>query len=204
MRTAQLYPNLNKGSPIASNKNAPSLVYFYGLNLINWVNCESNMKEIKKALLDMTDIIARISLFDTLSSGEKKILAQNNTLIVTFNANENLLTVGASDTSFFVILSGKVNIIKNDIIINVVDPGSFVGEVGFICGEPRTATVTAITPVIAMHVNQQNFASLPMTVREKIKDGIISGLVNRVNCQNERLLQFMTQNNSSVKNIKIL
>jgi len=162
------------------------------------------MKEIKKALLDMTDIIARISLFDTLNSGEKKILAQNNTLIVTFNANEDLLTVGASDTSFFVILSGKVNIIKDNIILNIVDPGSFVGEVGFICDEPRTATVTAITPVIAMHVNQQNFASLPITVREKIKDGIISGLVNRVNCQNERLLQFMVQNNSSTNNIKIL
>lgn len=68
-------------------------------------------------------------------------------------------------------------------------PSHFVGEVGFICNEPRSATVVAETDMVLMKIDSDSFQRLPDRVRSAIKDKIISGLTQRVAQLNERLIE---------------
>ena len=78
---------------------------------------------------------------------------------------------------------------QHDRKIAKVKGGQFVGEVGFICGDPRTATVIADTDLVTFCINRSRFMYLPATLREKIKDRLINGLVDRVESMNEHIAQ---------------
>ena len=68
-------------------------------------------------------------------------------------------------------------------------PSQFVGEVGFICNEPRSATVIAETDMLLMKIDNDSFQQLPDRVRSAIKDKIIFGLTQRAGQLSERLIE---------------
>ncbi len=76
-----------------------------------------------------------------------------NSSLVHFEKGETLFRQGDLSKELYLIHSGKVQvrIEKNgkEIPIVTLEKDSFVGEMSFISGIPRTATVTALTPVVA-------------------------------------------------------
>ena len=47
------------------------------------------------------------------------------------------------EESFYILLNGEVSVWRHDKEIATVAPPNFLGEVGFILGDPRVATVKA-------------------------------------------------------------
>ena len=92
------------------------------------------------------------------------------------------------DSDFYIVLNGEADITVNSQRVAEASSGDFIGEVGFICNEARSATVTAKTDIIAMRITRDLFDLLPIKVRESIKQKIINGLVERVTSQNTRIL----------------
>jgi CRP/FNR family cyclic AMP-dependent transcriptional regulator len=84
---------------------------------------------------------------------------------------------------FYIVLSGNASAHRNGYQVGTIDPGQFIGEVGFICSEARTATAFARNDMLLLKINRQNFQSLPIKIRETIEDKVIEGLVDRTKPQ---------------------
>jgi CRP/FNR family cyclic AMP-dependent transcriptional regulator len=143
--------------------------------------------------LKLLEILNRISLFKSLSAGDRKTISDIPKLLVMIAKDELFIKFGDYDSSFFILLSGKASVTKFNQKIGEAIPGDFIGEVGFICNEARTANVIAQQDILAMKITSELFLTLPMSIRETIKDKILSGMVVRVTKQSDVISQLNRQ-----------
>jgi len=80
-----------------------------------------------------------------------------STKLVRFARGENLFTEGSQTREMYILRSGRVRVsISKDgreVPITELGKGCHVGEMSFIAAIPRTATVTALEPVLASRVS---------------------------------------------------
>jgi len=65
-----------------------------------------------------------------------------------------IISEGASDHSFYIVLAGVVSIEKNGREVDRLSEGDCFGEMGYLTKAKRTATVSAVTDVSLMKVNE--------------------------------------------------
>ena len=58
------------------------------------------------------------------------------------------------------IVSGEVEVRRNGRKVSTLGPGGFVGEIALLSKIPRTATVTALTPLDVLVITDRAFLSL--------------------------------------------
>ena len=152
------------------------------------------MKKISKvSKLKVLEFLNRVSLFKALEPGERELISRIPNLIVLIEAETAFIKKDQFDSDFYIVLNGEADISVNGQYVTTATSGHFIGEVGFICNEARSATVVAKTDVIAMRITRDLFDKLPLGVRESIKQKIINGLVDRVANQNGRIINLEEQ-----------
>ncbi|MEO5364334.1 MAG: cyclic nucleotide-binding domain-containing protein [Magnetococcus sp. DMHC-8] len=136
----------------------------------------------------LVELLEKIPFFAEFSSYEKKRVAGNNTAFKSYRAGAKVIKEGDTDTSFFIILSGTVSVVKQGATIINLGQGEFFGEMAFLTNEPRNTSVVAFDDsVVALQVDQELMKRLSADIREKIKDQIITKLIERLNKTTERL-----------------
>jgi CRP-like cAMP-binding protein len=105
------------------------------------------------------DALGRCPFFAELSRGELIALAKA-TEDLEVEEGKVLTREGASGSEFFVIIDGDVAVTKDGNEIRRLGPGEFFGEIALIEDRPRTATVTAATPLRFFVLTRQSFRSL--------------------------------------------
>lgn len=135
------------------------------------------------------DILEKISLFDDLDRSEKYFLSNFHWHFVLYDKGSYLTDEDSLDKRFFILLSGRVNIIKGiqQQLITQLKPGEIVGEISFLTNEPRTASVIATTNSSALVIDQELLDQLPIEIREKLKDAIILKMAQRLNRMNNKM-----------------
>jgi CRP-like cAMP-binding protein len=58
------------------------------------------------------------------------------------------------------IVDGTVDVAKGETVVAQLGPGDFVGEIALVADVPRTATVTASTPVRVLVLTDRGFERL--------------------------------------------
>ena len=98
----------------------------------------------------MLDVLSQVSLFAPLPpTGLTRLAQQGKTR--RFPASSHLMHQGDVGDSMYIIVEGRVRVERSHpallepVLLAELGPGEVVGEVGLLDGEPRTATVTAIT-----------------------------------------------------------
>jgi CRP-like cAMP-binding protein len=99
---------------------------------------------------DLEAALAAIPMFRHLGARQRSDLARHFCRR-TYRAGEVVVRQGDTSMSFYVVLSGRVRIVRNtagDDGVDIVEegPGSFFGEMGVIDDLPRAATVAALEP----------------------------------------------------------
>jgi CRP-like cAMP-binding protein/Zn-dependent protease len=79
---------------------------------------------------------------------------------VSFAPGEQIMREGDVGDSFYALSSGQVDIVKDERLVNTIGRGSYFGEVALLMEVPRTATVTARTPVRAFRLGREGFDRL--------------------------------------------
>ena len=79
---------------------------------------------------------------------------------VSFAPGEQIMREGDVGDSFYALSSGQVDIVKDERLVNTIGRGSYFGEVALLMEVPRTATVTARTPVRAFRLEREGFDRL--------------------------------------------
>jgi len=152
------------------------------------------MKKISNiSKLKLLEFLNRIPLFKSLEPNDRQTVANIPDIVVLISQGTVFIKQHQLDSDFYIILNGEAEISVDKQFIATTTSGNFIGEVGFICNEARSASVKAITDIIALRVTRDLFDVLPLRVKESIKQKIINGLVTRVSKQNIKILTLEEQ-----------
>lgn len=102
------------------------------------------------------DLLAQVPLFEGLSRRHLKQIAEHADEI-SFREKETIVEAGQPGGTFFIIVEGEVRVVRGDRTIARAGPGEFFGEISLLDGGPRTASVIADTPVVAIRLFKASF-----------------------------------------------
>ncbi len=112
-------------------------------------NREQHLKELQASTLFAA--FEKDALHDLLTS----------TTLRSYGKGDVIVTEGEPGSSLFLVVSGTVQVFTRDessgeeIHLAQLGPGDFFGEVSLLTGKPRTATITADSPVIAIELTRE-------------------------------------------------
>src|SRR5579862_9771802 len=105
------------------------------------------------------DLLTSVPLFANVPDSERETIAAR-AADLQFQAGDYLIMEGDTP-SFFVLLSGRVGVLKRvgqtDRTMTTFETGAFFGEVPLLLGSKALATVRAETPVRVMRLDSQDF-----------------------------------------------
>ena len=141
-------------------------------------------------------MLNKLYMFSELASEEKEILVQHSTTRA-YPANTILISEGDSTDSFYVVLEGEVKVLVSDdqgkeVILNILGPGEYFGELAMLDDEPRSATIKTMMPTRVMVITKHDFKSC-LAANPEMAYKLIEALIRQV-----RALT------SSVKNLALL
>jgi hypothetical protein len=74
-----------------------------------------------------------------------------------YKAGESLMTQGEPGDKFHVVVSGRVTVARDGVVLRVQDAPVGVGELALLYGIPRTATVSAVDDVETISIDRESF-----------------------------------------------
>jgi CRP-like cAMP-binding protein len=86
---------------------------------------------------------------------------------------------GDRGREFFVLLEGEAEVTKGGETINTMRDGDFFGEIALVTKMPRTANVTATTPVRVLVITERDFSGL-LKNSPDVARGVAEALAERV------------------------
>jgi CRP/FNR family cyclic AMP-dependent transcriptional regulator len=105
------------------------------------------------------DAMGQVPLFERLSKGELKQIAKISDEI-DIRPGSVLARQGSRAREFFVVLEGQADVRRDTRLLPSLGPGDIVGEIGLVTDCPRTATVTALTPMRVIVLHERDFRKL--------------------------------------------
>jgi CRP-like cAMP-binding protein len=124
------------------------------------------------------EALRRAPLFEGLSRKELVQLAKM-TEDLSVEAGKVLCREGDTGREFFVIIEGEVDVTRAGKHLSRSGPGDFFGEIALVEHVPRTATVTAATPLRFFVLTSQTFRSLLDSNRD-VERKVLRALARRV------------------------
>ena len=106
-------------------------------------------------------MLHKVYLFSELAPADTEILTAH-CQSRNYPANVILITEGDTTDSLYVIQAGEVKVFANDetgkeVILNILGPGEYFGEIALVDDQPRSASVMTISPTRVMIISKQNF-----------------------------------------------
>jgi CRP-like cAMP-binding protein len=138
--------------------------------------------------------LRRVPLFVDCTDDELRRIADASRIVVT-QAGTVLTEMGTPGDSFFFIIDGRVSVQTPIGQAEPLRPGDFFGEMSLLDGEPRSATVTALTDLRVLVVDRLHFWQLLSESPDLVRRILVtlSRRVRRLEQTANAMLQRMTQ-----------
>ena len=111
---------------------------------------------------EQVEVLRRVPLFSDLTKRELQQVARTVN-DVTHPAGHVIVTEGDKGVGLHIIISGQAKVSRNGRTVARLGPGDYFGEMSMIDGGPRTATVTADTPLRLLGLTFWDFHPLLKT-----------------------------------------
>ena len=108
------------------------------------------------------DLLHNVPLFSALDRRDLRDVA-STMRERRFNAGDVLAQEGQSGVGFFVIEEGEARVDVHGQEVRRLGPGDYFGEIALIAESPRTATITAETPLLALGLTSWEFRPIVET-----------------------------------------
>jgi CRP/FNR family transcriptional regulator, cyclic AMP receptor protein len=109
------------------------------------------------------ELLKRTPLFSGCSKSELRELAKTADEL-DLREGTVLTREGRPGREFFVLIEGTAEVTKKGKKIADLGPGDWLGEIALITDSPRTATVTATSPVDVLVITDRQFRSVVETM----------------------------------------
>ena len=123
-------------------------------------------------------LLAAAHLFDGVDAeGMDRIAAV--AVEVEFPADHVIARQGEIGTGFFVIVDGRVRVVRDGETIATLGPGDFFGELSVLDGRPRVAQVVADGPTTCLALASWDFEAV-LLAEPRVSLAILRGLAGRL------------------------
>lgn len=130
--------------------------------------------------------------------------------IETFTPGERILHEKEESRDLFVILAGRIRIGRilyagDEKELDVLEPGEFFGEMAFIDGGPRSASVSSVEQVTVLRIGRQAFDKLAArrpAIAYKVTMKIAGALAERLRASNDVVESFFSNPNKAIVEMK--
>jgi CRP/FNR family transcriptional regulator, cyclic AMP receptor protein len=132
---------------------------------------------------EIVDHLADVPLFRACSKSDLRIIARHTTAVQA-PADTVLVQEGEAADTFFVLLRGEASVrrkgsAKRSRRVATLGAGSYFGELALLDPAPRSATVSAITPVTLAAISSRVFRTLLREV-PAMNEKLLTGLARRL------------------------
>jgi len=130
-----------------------------------------------------TAVLKAVPLFTSFPDEQLRML----TGVVTLRSaarSTTIMAAGDATDSLYIVLSGRLKVMMSDadgkeVILSILGPGEFFGEMGLIDDEPRSATVITIEPCELLAINKRDFKK-SLAENFEMTMAVMRGLVRRL------------------------
>jgi CRP/FNR family cyclic AMP-dependent transcriptional regulator len=130
-----------------------------------------------------TAMLRSVPLFASFSEEPLRMLT---TVVTRRSVTRGTIIMAAGDPtdSLYIILSGRLKVMMSDedgkeVILSILGPGEFFGEMGLIDDAPRSASVVAIEPCELLSINRRDFKKC-LSENFEMSMAVMRGLVRRL------------------------
>ena len=131
------------------------------------------------------EFLAKVPLFQSCTDEEIRAIAEI-AQESDFEAGQLIITQGTPGQAFYMILSGRVEIIRDGRSLGAYGPGDFFGEMSLLDNAPRSATIRALDPTRCLMLSSWDFKSL-IEKTPSIAVKLLEVLSRRLRVADERL-----------------
>ncbi len=111
----------------------------------------------------------------------------NASSFLEFDRGDQIITEGDIDNSFYVIVRGTVRVIKGEQELDELYPGDCFGEMGFIAGQQRTASIIATSSVTVLKVRAALIERVSLNCQLRFHKVFLNTLVKRLSLTTTRV-----------------
>src|SRR5574338_900533 len=135
------------------------------------------------SMLSNLDLIRRVPLFSLLTNEQAQSIA-DSVVKRRYRRGEIIVEHGRKSNALFILLNGRARVLTSDsrgreVILAVLQPGDYVGEMSLIDNEPHSATVRAEVQTDILVLGRADFQRcLPES--SSLAYAILRGLVARL------------------------
>ncbi|MBC7484556.1 MAG: Crp/Fnr family transcriptional regulator [Rhizobacter sp.] len=135
------------------------------------------------AMLSSLDLIRRVPLFSLLTNDQAQSIA-DSVVKRRFRRGEIVVEHGKKSNALFIMLTGRARVLTADqrgreVILAVLQPGDYVGEMSLIDNQPHSATVRAEVQSDMLVLGRAEFARC-LPENSSLSYAIMRGLVQRL------------------------
>jgi eukaryotic-like serine/threonine-protein kinase len=141
---------------------------------------------------NLEEYISNIPFFGNFSKTHlQKILLASQ--IVRTKRGEVAVTEGEIDDTLFIILSGGVEVLKGSIRIDTIERGECFGEMAYLSGQPRAASVKALTDCTLLKISASLVDRLPENIQILFLKSFAKTAVDRISKNHQLILNLSKQ-----------
>ena len=135
------------------------------------------------AMLSNLDLIRRVPLFSMLTNDQAQSIA-DSVVKRRFRRGEIIVEHGKKSNALFILLNGRARVLTSDsrgreVILAVLEPGDYLGEMSLIDNDPHSATVRAEVQTDVLVLGRTEFARC-LPENSSLSYAIMRGLVQRL------------------------
>jgi len=130
-----------------------------------------------------TAVLKAVPLFASFPEDQLRMLT---TMVARRSAGRNttIMSSGDATDSLYIVLSGRLKVMMSDadgkeVILSILGPGEFFGEMGLIDDEPRSASVVTIEPCELLSITKRDFKRC-LAENFEMAMAVMRGLVKRL------------------------
>ena len=131
------------------------------------------------------EFLARVPIFANCTAEEVKAIsgvAQEGY----FQPGQIIVTQGTPGQAFYLILSGRVEILRDGVSLGAFGPGDFFGEMSLLDQAPRSATIRALDHTSCLMLSSWDFKAL-LEDHPSIAVKLLEVLSRRLRVADERI-----------------
>jgi CRP/FNR family cyclic AMP-dependent transcriptional regulator len=131
-----------------------------------------------------TELLAGCPLFRGVGAEQLTALAEKATE-VEFAPRHTIVRQGEIGTGFFIVVEGRVNVVRDARTLATLGPGEFFGELSVLDGQPRIAQVVAEEPTRCLALASWDFEKVLLD-QPALSLAILRGLAARLRAVSEQ------------------
>ena len=130
-----------------------------------------------------TTLLGNVPLFAGLDEDQLRELVRTVER-KSFGRSATIIRAGDTTDSLYVVISGRLKVLMGDaqgreVILSILGPGEYFGEMGLLDDSPRSATVTTLEPCELLRISKAEF-NRSLSKNFDLSLIVIRGLVKRL------------------------